>query len=80
MCWRGKFENDPVELLETMERASGVEPPSSAWKADIIAVIRRPLRSHSTADTSDALFTQLSPRMTAQEPPHTFQRSSDDSI
>ena len=25
-----------------MERVSGIEPPSSAWKADIIATIRYP--------------------------------------
>ena len=25
-----------------LERASGIEPPSSAWKADIITVIRYP--------------------------------------
>jgi hypothetical protein len=25
-----------------MERVSGIEPPSSAWKADIITIIRYP--------------------------------------
>lgn len=32
------------------ERATGVEPASSAWKADIIAVIRRP--QYLVLDTS----------------------------
>ncbi len=31
-----------------MVRVGGVEPPSRAWKAPIIAVIRHPLVSHYT--------------------------------
>lgn len=31
------------DLFDSFERATGIEPASSAWKADIIATIRRPL-------------------------------------
>ena len=30
-------------LLKNDERVGGIEPPSSAWKADIKAIIRYPL-------------------------------------
>jgi hypothetical protein len=31
-----------IELILKLERVGGVGPPSSAWKADIIAVILHP--------------------------------------
>lgn len=30
-----------------LERASGIEPPSPAWKAGVIATIRRPHRAEA---------------------------------
>ncbi len=32
----------PTELYQRMERAAGIEPASSAWKAEVIAIIRCP--------------------------------------
>ena len=31
-----------ISLLILMERTMGIEPTSSAWKAEVIAIIRRP--------------------------------------
>ena len=38
-----KVKSSPDGELFTLERAGGVEPPSAAWKAAIIAAIRCPL-------------------------------------
>ncbi len=35
------------ELHEPMERAMGIEPTSPAWKAGVIATIRRSLKSNT---------------------------------
>lgn len=32
----------PTELYQRLERAAGIEPASSAWKAEVIAIIRCP--------------------------------------
>jgi hypothetical protein len=38
-----KAKSSPKGELFLTERVGGIEPPSSAWKADIIATIRHPL-------------------------------------
>ena len=35
-----------------MERVTGIEPVSSAWKADVLAIVRYP---HRPGDHTDAL-------------------------
>ena len=32
-----------MKLKKKLERAAGIEPASSAWKAEVIAIIRCPL-------------------------------------
>ncbi len=38
-----------ISIVILLERAAGIEPASSAWKAEVIAIIRcpRPSRSYS---------------------------------
>ncbi len=44
-----------------MERAAGIEPASSAWKAEVIAIIRCPRKMHLIAknNASALLVTKL---------------------
>ncbi len=40
----------PVRFRGEVERVAGVEPASSAWKAEVIAIIRYPLLSTAMAE------------------------------
>ena len=37
-----KYASAAIRLLQMLERVAGIEPASSAWKAEVIAIIRYP--------------------------------------
>jgi hypothetical protein len=49
--WRLKpLRHDDASGKEILERAMGIEPTSSAWEAEVMAIIRRPQSAPFYAD------------------------------